>query len=46
MLPFPVNPRWYEHYWMNERTPRMLHLSMMLRRFLAMFTPAKEWVLP
>jgi hypothetical protein len=39
---------------MTESTPRMLHLSMALQRFLAMFTPsrttphshAKERVLP
>jgi hypothetical protein len=32
MSPFPVNPRWYDEYWMTERRPRLLHLAAVLRR--------------
>jgi hypothetical protein len=32
MSPFPVNPRWYDEYWMTERRPRLLHLAAALRR--------------
>ena len=32
MLPFPVNPRWYECYWMTERPPRLAYLAAVLRR--------------
>jgi hypothetical protein len=32
MLPLPVNPRWYEYYWMTERPPRLPDLAAVLRR--------------
>lgn len=32
MLPFPVNQRWYEYYWMTERPPRLGYLAAVLRR--------------
>jgi len=32
MSPFPVNPRWYDEYWMTERRPRPLRLAAALRR--------------
>ena len=32
MSPFPVNPRWYDEYWMTERRPRQLRLAAALRR--------------
>ena len=35
MSPFPVNPRWYDEYWMTERRPRLLRLAAALRRLRA-----------
>ena len=32
MFPVPVNPRWYECYWMTERPPRPTLLAAVLRR--------------
>jgi len=32
MTPFPVNPRWYEEYWMTEQRPRLARLAAALRR--------------
>jgi hypothetical protein len=32
MSPFPVNPRWYEEYWMSDRQPRLRSLTAVLRR--------------
>jgi len=32
MLPIPMDPRWYEYYWMTERPPRLAHLAAVLRR--------------
>ena len=32
MSPFPVNPRWYEEYWMTEQPPRWARLAAALRR--------------
>jgi len=29
MSPFPVNPRWYEEYWMTEQPPRLARLAVM-----------------
>jgi hypothetical protein len=31
MSPFPVNPRWYEEYWMTEQRPLLARLAAALR---------------
>jgi hypothetical protein len=38
MSPFPVNPRWYEEYWMTERPPRLLRLAAAMRRLRCLFS--------
>ena len=35
MSPFPVNPRWYEEYWMTEQPPRLARLAAALRRLVS-----------
>jgi hypothetical protein len=31
MLPVPVNPHWYQAYWMTEHPPHHRHLTAVLR---------------
>jgi hypothetical protein len=31
MSPFPVDPRWYEEYWMTEQRSRLARLAAALR---------------
>jgi hypothetical protein len=37
MSPFPVNPRWYEEYWMTEQPPRLARLAAALRRLVCVW---------
>jgi hypothetical protein len=37
MSPFPVNPRWYEEYWMTEQPPRLARLAAALRHLVCVW---------
>jgi hypothetical protein len=42
MSPFPVNPRWYEEYWMTEQPPRLARLAATLRRLVCVWHKAAD----
>jgi len=41
MLPVPVNPHWYQAYWMTERPPRHRPLIALLRRLRRWLTVSR-----